>query len=182
MRFVSSPRLGYLGQQVLPADFDKMSPEEKVKFIDSLPPDLKQKALLEVYLKLPPDRQREWIEIWKNVSDYEKDTTRLLIATIGSFAFDTLVLMPAENASPAARTGAYLGSGVLSGLAAYHSYRILTNPVSGNFAKVASAFVGVFTSVDLLIRVISLLKKEKVTDSPVISPKTSLAVAVSGKR
>jgi hypothetical protein len=101
---------------------------------------------------------------------------------LGSFAFDTFVLVPAETTSTAKRTTAYIGSAALSGLAAYHSYRILTNPVSGNFIKVISAFVGVFTSVDLLIRVISLLKKEKVMDSPVLSPKASLVAAMSGKR
>ena len=120
MRVLSD--FGNLGQTVLPADFDKLSPEEKVKFIDSLPPDLKQKALLELYFKLPIEKQREWIEVYKNASQYDSDVTTLLITTLGSFAFDTFVFVPSvEKASGAARLGAYAGSTALSGVMAYTS-------------------------------------------------------------
>lgn len=174
-------RFSGLGQ-VLPPDFDKMSPEEKVKYIDNLPPDKKEAALAELLRKLPLELQMDVVNVWKNSGRYKADLQMMGAFTIGSFLYDSFVTVPSESATKGKRTAAYVGSSVISGAAAYQAFRVMDSPLAGSFTRILAAFIGVFTSVDALLRIISIVKNEKTSQSPVLSPKTSLAVAVSGKR
>jgi len=180
---IGNPRLGTLGQ--LPENFDRLSQDRQMKIITDLPPEERRKVLAE-YLskKTPGEVENFWrrlIYAFQEGEAFKRDATRLFLATAGSILYDGFLLYPAERASKTVRSAAYVGSVGVAGLVSFHSYKVLTNPISPDWVKVISAFVGVFSTVGVVGKIFELFSRPGVP-APVFSPMTSVAAAMSGRK